>query len=177
MTSFAKRIVSLAAIFLLCACSTVNVSNNKVKLERSARWALLPVLNHTETPQAGLRAETILLPLLHQKNIQQLLTYPANLSRDSLLIGNDQATLEQAKSWAREQGVRYAVSGSVDEWHYKVGIDGEPAVGLSLIVWDVTTDQILWSAVAAKSGYSREAVSAVAQKLIKQLASEIPMVD
>ena len=93
------------------------------------------------------------------------------------MIGNDQATLEQAKSWAREQGVRYAVTGSVDEWHYKVGIDGEPAVGLNLIVWDLASDQIVWSAVGGKSGYSREAVSVVAQKLISQLVSALPLVD
>ena len=65
MSYLAKRLTYLALALVLSACGTVNVSSNQVKLERNARWALLPVLNHTETPQAGLRAETILLPLLH----------------------------------------------------------------------------------------------------------------
>lgn len=177
MLYLAKRLGGLALTLWLCACAVVNVSEDKTALSRNARWAVLPVMNHTETPQAGLRAETILLPLLHQRGISKLVTYPASLSRDSLLTNNEQATLEEAKRWAREQGIRYAVSGRVDEWRYKVGVDGEPAVGMNLIVWDLATDQIVWSAVGGKSGFSREAVSGVAQKLLQQLTTRLPLSD
>lgn len=177
MTHFAKRLGCLALTFWLCACSVINVSTEKATLSRNMRWALLPVLNHTETPQAGLRAETILLPLLHQQKLDQLTLYPASLSRDSLLSGSEQASLENAKRWAREQGIRYAISGSVDEWRYKVGVDGEPAVGINLIIWDLTTDRIVWSAVGGKAGYSREAISVVAQKLMQQMINRLPLID
>lgn len=87
------------------------------------------------------------------------------------------STVEQAVSaqstkalaWAREQGVRYALAGTVDEWRYKVGVDGEPAAGITLQIIDVQSGDILWSGAGGKSGWSREALSAVAQKLIREL--------
>lgn len=178
MTNLMQRLGMLALCFWLSACSVVNISQPQTaSLSRDARWVLLPMLNHTETPQAGLRAETIILPLLHQRGLEKLATYPASLNRDSLLAGNEQASQEEAKRWAREQGFRYAVTGSVDEWRYKVGVDGEPAVGMNLLVWDLSSDQLVWSAVGGKSGYSREAVSAVAQKLVRELTNRIPLAD
>jgi hypothetical protein len=82
---------------------------------------------------------------------------------------------EEAQKWAREQGIRYGLTGVVQEWRYKVGIDGEPAVGVTLQVLDLSTGQIIWSASGAKSGWSREALSAVAHKLLYQLLDTFPM--
>lgn len=178
MTQLLQRICVFALCAALSACAVVDISKSSSdKLSPTARWALLPVLNHTETPQAGLRAETILVPLLHQRGISNLAIYPASLNRDSLLAGNEQATQEDAKRWAREQGFNYAITGSIDEWRYKVGVDGEPAVGMSLLVWDLARDQIIWSAVGGKAGYSREAVSAVAQKLMRDLTTRVPLAE
>jgi hypothetical protein len=64
----------------------------------------------------------------------------------------------------------------VDEWHYKVGIDGEPAVGMTLQIIDLAEgDRVVWSAASGKSGWSREALSAVAQKLIKDMLSGVSL--
>ena len=49
--------LGLGGATLLSACTTLNTSPPKVALEKDAQWALLPILNQTETPQAGLRAE------------------------------------------------------------------------------------------------------------------------
>ena len=70
------------------------------------------------------------------------------------------------RCWPRAQ---YALTGAVDEWRYKVGVDGEPAAGVTLRIVDVATGNTLWSGAGGKSGWSREALSAVAQKLIRQL--------
>jgi hypothetical protein len=74
-------------------------------------------------------------------------------------------------AWARQQGARYALAGSVDEWRYKVGVDGEPAAGVALQIIDVASGETLWSGAGGKSGWSREALSAVAQQLIRNLLS------
>ena len=178
MNRFLKCLGAVILYATLGACAVVNISNSRqASLPRNARWVLLPIQNHTETPQAGLRAETILVPLLHQSGILNLALYPASLNRDSLLAGNEQAAAEDAKRWAREQGFNYAVTDNVDEWRYKVGVDGEPAVGISLLVWDLGSDRTVWSAVSGKSGYSREAVSAVAQKMIRDLTARMPLTD
>ena len=76
---------------------------------------------------------------------------------------------QEALDWARERQARYALTGTVDEWRYKVGVDGEPAAGVTLQIIDVASGETLWSGAGGKSGWSREALSAVAQKLIRDL--------
>ncbi len=144
-------------------------------LEAQASWVVLPILNHTATPQAGRRAEAITQALLHSAGVENLQRYPAVFQDDLLLLGSDTQLFETALKWAKEKKVRYAMTGTVDEWRYKVGIDGEPAVGVSLRLLDLDTDQVVWSAVGGQSGWSREAVSAVAQKLIKRLLDQVSL--
>jgi polysaccharide biosynthesis protein PelC len=81
----------------------------------------------------------------------------------------------EAEKWARIQGARFAVYGAVDEWRYKVGIDGEPAVGVALHIIDLQSNNVVWTGVGGKSGWSREALSAVAQKLIRELLATAPV--
>ncbi|WP_035059568.1 hypothetical protein [Andreprevotia chitinilytica] len=170
-----RAVLLLIGAAMLAACSAVDISSKGKALPANERWAMLPLLNRTETPLAGLRAESILQPLLHQRGLDQLDVYPTELSKDTMLATDERAMLDQAMQWARDQHIRYAVGGSVDEWRYKVGVDGEPAVGVSLMVWDLETGRVVWSAVGGKSGFSREAVSAVAQKLLRQLTDGLPL--
>ncbi len=166
----------LITLSMLSSCAVLDQSTTAVPLDRNAKWALLPIVNHTEVPQAGLRAEAITEVLLRTDGISNLLHYPALLNRDSLFEPAERKVVEDALGWAREQGVRYAVTGAVDEWHYKVGIDGEPAVGMTMQIIDLKDGaRVVWSSAAGKSGWSREALSAVAQKLIKSMLSEAPI--
>jgi TolB-like protein len=158
----------------LTGCATVQTVGSE-KLAGTETWALLPFANHTETPQAGLRAEAIAANLLRGHGLPRLQTYPAGLAAETLLEPTDHKLGEKAVAWAREQGVRYAVSGEVNEWRYKVGIDGEPAVGLTMQVLDLNDGRVVYSAAGGKSGWSREALSAVAQKLMKDMVAGIPL--
>jgi hypothetical protein len=67
------------------------------------------------------------------------------------------------------------VGGSVEEWRYKVGVDGEPAVGLTLAITDLDSGAVVYSASGGKSGWSREALSAVAQKLMRELLAGVQL--
>jgi hypothetical protein len=164
---------ALALWLAVAGCTTVEIGAAG-KIEPQATWALLPFENHTETPQAGLRAEAIAGTLLRARGVN-LRDYPPGLSTETLLEPSDRKLMEQALAWAKAQGLRYALVGEVNEWRYKVGIDGEPAVGVTLQVLDLGDGKIVYSAGGGKSGWSREALSAVAQKLIKQLVNGIPL--
>jgi TolB-like protein len=160
----------------LAACSTtVESTARQDAVDGQAQWALLPMTNNTDTPQAGLAAEDMVDHQLRRYGVVKLLRYPASLSRDSLFEPTERKVSEEALKWAKDQGVRFAVQGSVQEWHYKVGIDGEPAVGVTLQVIDLSDDRVVWSASAAKSGWSREALSAVAQKLLSDMLHGLPL--
>lgn len=161
---------------LLNGCAlptTADVMENKSPLGQGATWALLPIVNHTAEPQAGLRAEAITENLLRMRGIFDLQRYPAKLGNDSVFAPADRNLVSEAQAWARKERIRYAVTGAVDEWRYKAGVDGEPVVGITLQVIDLQSNQVVWSAVGAKSGGSRQAVSAVAQDLLRDLLGEM----
>jgi len=162
----------MLGILALGSCAELDSASNLKSLDRNEKWILLPMVNHTDVPQAGLRAEAITEGLLRTFGISNLRHYPPALNQDSLFEPAELKAVNEAMNWAREQGVRYAVTGAVDEWHYKVGVDGEPAVGLTLQIIDLKNgDSVAWNSVGSKSGWSREALSAVAQKLIKNMLS------
>jgi hypothetical protein len=163
---------ALLLTLALSACSVVD----RVRLatpDLTAKWVLLPITNHTETPQAGLRCEAIVEAVLRTKGVTQIERYPAELNPDTLLDPAERKLGEQAMAWAKGREARYAIAGSVEEFRYKVGVDGEPAVGLVLTVTDLRTGSVVYSASGGKSGWSREALSAVAQKLVKELLAEL----
>ncbi|WP_413457997.1 penicillin-binding protein activator LpoB [Herbaspirillum huttiense] len=167
------KIGSAAVLALgLAACSTTDIGQAPV-VPADARWGLLPFANHTETPQAGLRAESISESILRANGLAELRRYPASLNNETLFEPMDRKQLDAALDWARSENIAYALSGSVDEWRYKVGIDGEPAVGLTLQLIEVSSGKVVWAAAGAKSGWSREALSAVAQKLMRNLLSPL----
>ena len=168
MKTLLTRFALLLAVALLAACSTLDRSAAPT-VSSKALWVVLPFANNTETPRAGSRAEAIAEGLLRSKGIGKLRRTPASLQQDALFEPGDRKQLDAALAWAREQGAQYAVGGSVDEWRYKVGVDGEPAVGIALSIIDVTSGETLWSGVGGKSGWSREALSAVAQQLMRSL--------
>jgi polysaccharide biosynthesis protein PelC len=155
---------------LLAGCATATRSTVDTEpLDREAKWALLPVANNTDTPQAGLAAEAMLEHHLLGRGIGNLVHYPAAMSRDSLFEPTERKVSEEAQKWAHDQGVRFALTGSVEEWRYKVGLDGEPVVGITLKVVDLKTGRTVWSASGAQSGWSRNSLASVAQALISDL--------
>ena len=93
------------------------------------------------------------------------------LNQETLFEPAERKIADDAKTWASQQGLRYGVSGSVTEWRYKVGVDGEPAVGMMLQITDLKSGQVVWSGSGGKTGYSRESLSGTAQKLLNQMLS------
>ena len=168
MKPFISRLFLLAGLALLVGCSTLDTSEAP-KISSKAQWVVLPFANNTETPLAANRAEAIAESLLRANGVGKLRSYPASLQQESLFDPGERRSLDAGLEWARKEGARYALTGSVDEWRYKVGVDGEPAVGVALSIIDVSSGEVLWSGAGGKSGWSREALSAVAQQLMRRL--------
>lgn len=159
----------VAALTLLAACTTTSVQPAPRGIAPDASWAMLPIVNYTQTPQAGLRAEAILESIVRGRGLASLRRYPSDLNVEALFEPTERNAVDKAMRWARSERVRYGLTGSVDEWRYKVGVDGEPAVGITLQLVDIATGDVVWSATGAKTGWSREGLSGVAQKLLQAL--------
>jgi len=156
----------------LVGCAVIK-STPSPQLARNDSIALLPILNLTETPQAGTRAEVIVEALLQADGFSQLKRYAGTTDSDALFQNVDREAVDQATAAARTQKAKYGLTGAVQEWRYKVGVDGEPAVGISLKLINLDTGEVVWTTSGSRTGWSRDAVSGVAQKLLGQLLSSL----
>ena len=167
----AIRNLSLAlAVLFVAGCSSFT-SDNSPNLPRNAQWGIVPMVNYSQTPQAGERSEQILLSVLSSHGLQPRV-YPVSTQGEQALM-DDNERLAGALDWAREQKLDYVVAGSVEERQNKNGLDGEPAVGISLRVLDAKSGAVLWSKSGARAGWSRESLAGNAQTVIDKLVGAL----
>lgn len=169
-----QRFVGVAVLAVLMAgCSTMNVGDAP-NLPKTAAWAILPIANTTETPDAGQRAENIAQSIMVQNGFTDLHRYVGDPDGgDSLVGANNAQARVRALDWARKTGAKYALSGAVTEWRYKVGVDGEPVAGVTFDVIDLSNGSVVWSATGSRSGWSRSSLSGVGQTLIRNLLAPL----
>ncbi len=164
----------LALLLLLPGCAT-NQQGTGEPVTLGEKWAILPFINNTETPYAAERAESVTAALLYARGVKGLVSAPDGEKRDEFPIGRGVDRRKESVEWARRSGIRYAVTGTVNEWRYKVGLDGEPVVGITLQILELPDGRVVWSGTGAKSGWSRESVSAVAQQVTAELLETIKL--
>jgi len=157
----------LPLVLLLTACSSQQVQQD-VTLPRDARWALLPLVNLSEAPRAGERARRLVETALRARGVEPELA-PSPPSAQALPLLDDQVRLDKALAWARRERIRYAVTGSVEEWRYKSGLDGEPAVGLSLRIIEIPEGRVVWAGSGARTGWGYASLTGTATRVIDDL--------
>ena len=171
-----KRILLVVAgLLVLNGCSTLHQSGRE-PAPLGETWVVVPFVNNTETPFAAERAEAITTSLLYARGVKRVLTVPQEISADAdVLPDRGLKRNQQGLEWAKKNSIRFAVVGTVTEWRYKVGLDGEPVAGMTLQLLDLSNGRVLWSGSSGKSGWSREAVSAVAQQVLEKLIATIEL--
>lgn len=173
LMSFVLCLACLSACGSLISGGSSNRTSMLQAIAVSDKVAMLPVANFTDVPQAGLRVEALLESALRHSGLRQLVVYPPALNPETLFEPSERKAQSEAEKWAKAQGMRYVVTAAVNEWRYKVGVDGEPAVGMMLQVKDLSSDQVVYSSAGGRTGGSREALSAVGLQLTSELVSGI----
>jgi hypothetical protein len=172
----AIRPLSLFALLALTSCSfTVTRVHGEGPLNARARWVILPVINYAETAQAGERVEALLDTILRRDGLSTLDRYPPAKDDEAQLMTGDRRRYEESLAWAHSQRFDYAVAGSVEEWRYKSGTDGEPAIGVSLTVVNLSTNRTVWSASGSRVGTSSENASGTALVLLSELLNQMQL--
>jgi hypothetical protein len=161
----------LLVTLLLVGCSTQQVET-AATFPRDAGWALLPIVNQSQAPQAGERAEALVETELRVRGLHPE-HYPVTRPRDPLALIDENQRFQSALQWARKRKLQYGITGSVQEWRYKSGLDGEPAAGISLRVIDVSSGKVLWAASGARTGWGYESLSGTAAKVIHKLMNGV----
>ncbi len=162
---------TLATVLLLgmaTGCSTLT-STPAVSADAAQGWALLPINNLSDTPQADSQALIMLETQLRTRGVQQVAVY-VPLQAVSLRTLLDPARqLGDAMDWARQSGYRYGLTGTINEWNYRSGADKEPVVGMNMKLVDITTGEVLWQANAARTGWGYASLPALADTVIADL--------
>jgi hypothetical protein len=161
-----KYLFLLFALFLTNGCSPmINKSNNYLKSDST--YAIGTFWNYTQTPMAGLKASSIVESILVNRGIHIIsLIGGVDELEDSQ---NQNILIKAQREKAIAQNAKYLITGSVQEWRYKTGIDAEPAVSYSIKVIDLENNQIIFNGVGAKSGLSYQSIGEIAQEVANSL--------
>jgi hypothetical protein len=95
----------------------------------------------------------------------------------SLIGGSDELELSTTKEdflktkkeEAKKVGADYLITGNVQEWRYKTGIDGEPVVSYSIQIIDLNQNRIVFNGIGAKSGWGHKSIGVIAQEIAENL--------
>ncbi len=169
-----KRLIMpllIAVTFCFAGCVTLNQRGTGVSFQES--WGLIPFINNTETPYAAERCESIVAALLYARGVQHLERISVEPKPEDLGLDRGAKRQREALELAKQKKVHYVLAGTVNEWRYKVGLDGEPVAAFTLQLLELPEGKVVWSGAAGKSGWSRDAVSSVAQQVLDRLLGEI----
>jgi hypothetical protein len=125
---------------------------------------------------AGQRAESIVAGLLRSRGLK-IDDYPVSAANtaegDSLLSFDGPADRAHARQWAVDAGYDFALTGSIAEWRYKSGLDGAPAVGLTLRVVRLSDGATVWSATGAGTGWGQDSLAGTGQRVAADLLTSL----
>ncbi len=126
-------------------------------------YAVLPFENYTETPYAGYRVASIVEGVLASKGYILIPRVWSIKEREPT-----EEEIEKLKESAVRNGARYIVHGSVNEFRYKTGLDGEPAISITIFIYDAIENRVVRNVTVSGSGWVRESLGTLAQKLLNR---------
>jgi len=170
------RTLALALVVaLLAGCSTLIAEKGNRAIMKDQQFAVVPLLNLSETPQAGDKAASILAAVLRAEGVTDVRLYLP--PEGNLLTGDNQQRQSDAIAEARANGAQIIVAGTVEEWRYKAGQDNEPAVGVTLIVSEPGSREMLWTGTAAQTGWGRDGLGTTGRDVLEDLVQSMPLTD
>ncbi len=164
--------VLMIATTFLTACETMTTSR-QVAVSSNENWVILPMENLSKTPLAGSRAQSLVETHLRANGVRNVDKYKPDTDVNILSLLDEPGQIETARQWAKDNGYIYGITGSVQEWQYKNGLDNEPSVALTLKFVHLQRDEVMWVASAARTGWGYNNIAGVASKTIAELMEEI----
>jgi hypothetical protein len=166
-----ERLAVSSLALVLAGCATPVMTSHGGRVARTG-WALLPLQNFSEAPQADERVRAVLATVLRSRGLQEVRESPQR-RLDPVPELDPVRRTAAAVAWARAEGLTFGITGSVNEWRYRGSPEGWPAVGLTLTVLDVQTGKVVWTSSGALAGGSGEAASGTAQRLLESLLASL----
>ena len=174
--SYGIRFWTFSLIFiLLTGCQSFRSSDlYEEGIPGTARWAVLPFVNHTGA-EGGVttQLERVMMVLLPSAGVLYPRLYPESQVTTASQSLAEAHRLQNGKQWAAQNDISFAISGKVVDWHYDA--QGRAHVSVDLMVTDARTDEQLWSASGSSEGLVGEEIYDVSRKLFTDLLATLPV--
>ena len=165
MFQLSKFFLIFSTIFFV-SCSSI-VHKPTLTLSKSKTYVISSFWNYTQTPMAGLKAASIVESVLSKESIR--LHSLIEGSEKSSLTKNKIDFLKEQINLAKQLKANYLITGEVQEWRYKAGIDAQPVVSYSIKVIDLSNSRTIYNGVVAKSGWGDKSIGVVAQEIAQEI--------
>jgi len=138
------QLYACALLLALSACASIGSSG--ASLYTDDQWAILPISNNSSVASAADVSESIIETHLRAKGVEeiQLLASDTDALSDSVIQTPGEQSVDKLLQQVNEAGVKYAVTGTVEQWG-RSKLNGRDArVQLALNVYDASTGAMLW---------------------------------
>ncbi len=157
------------SLFFFSSCGKVENVTVSV-LPKRATYNVERFKNFSDTPMAGCRISAIVAGVLRAKGYEVVNGWIKPCDEDlNDFSENKTAT---GKNGTFKIKADYTVFGSVNEFRYKAGLDGEPAVSITIYVKRNTDGKLIKAGTVSASGWYYESLGTVAQQLVNDFFSE-----
>jgi TolB-like protein len=149
-------------IFGGCAQKAVSIQPNSA-FPKEVK--IIPFANLTQNPLAGYKVASIANGVIKEHNIKvdnSLFTYPEK-----------DYSLKEIQNILNQYTDGYIVTGFVNEYKYKAGIDANPAVSITLKVYDAKNKKYIFTATISETGNAYDSLGVITQNCLKALMDEI----
>lgn len=160
---YVGSVIVLTFFLYSCGVKVIDISDGLI-LDQKKTFAVIPFENYTDTPLAGYSVASILDGVLYSRGYK---LYPKIWSIPKTEPSKE--VIEEIKVKTIELGVDYIIFGNVNEFRYKTGIDGEPAVSITMYLMDAKNKKVVSGISASSTGWANESLGTIAQKLINKV--------
>ncbi|WP_297444307.1 hypothetical protein [Desulfurobacterium sp.] len=152
-------LAGLLAVFMLSGCMT-EINKTPVIISKNTTCAVMPFVNYSETPLAGESAASITFGVLKAKGYKVSKAF--DLKEEDL----NSTEIKKLEQQLKTSGYTCAIGGYVNEWRYKTGIDGEPAVSVTIYVENLKTENVTSTLTVSGTSWGHKSIGVLYQELL-----------
>lgn len=169
-----NKLLAICSALLLSSCATQNYVSQDYRLNNGETVALMPIVNLSQGALAGEQTEAILASVWQTQALPAINVYRlGNEAQRPALRLNDRLRFEQAQSWLAKQQSEFYLTGTVQEWQYKPGVERKPVVSLTLNLHRNSDDEVVWTATGARTGGPDDSLAMTAKHLLDALVDNL----
>lgn len=153
-------VVGVVFLLILSSCLSFGSGAGGVALYSGDQWAILPSVNNSGVASADGNVESLIESNLRARGVNGVHIIQVKQSIDAL-------------EHAAEQGARYAVTSTVEQWGRSKLNGRDSRVSLELSVHDVMTGEIVWQGEQASGKRGSSSVSGVANIAVAKIVNSM----